>query len=150
MVFKGFIQQSSRFLGSDRSILSINVTNISSRNTMSPGLLKCLYRCSCMQDSFLSNFLLISQSISKIVRSFPIILFLTMLACQEIYETYVITVQLNGNFKGFSSHSTSKCVSISHIITNLKTILALFLILLYGEMGIIWPSQDSCLIYAHF
>ena len=38
-----------------------------------------------------------------------------------------MTVQLMANFKGFSSQITSKCVSISHIITNLTTILAHFL-----------------------
>ena len=63
--------------------------------------------------------LVIAPSIFEIVRSFPSILFLTLLACEEIYETSVITVQVRANFKVFSSHSTSKCISISHIITNL-------------------------------
>ena len=52
--------------------------------------------------------LVVVSSISKIIRSFPSILFLTLLACKEICDTSVITVQLMVNFKGFSSHSTSQ------------------------------------------
>ena len=65
------------------------------------------------------NGLVIVPSVSKIIRSFLSIFFLTLLACWVIHDTSVITVQLMINFKGFCCRSTSKCASISHIITNL-------------------------------
>ena len=84
-----------------------------------------------MQDSFLSNFPLFHLDLELSAVS-PSILFLTLLACKEIYDPSIITVQLMANFKGFFSHSTSKYISISHIITNLTTIFRKFFRSYYG------------------
>ena len=40
--------------------LAINVTDASFKKPLRLSLPKCLYKCSCIQDSFLSNFLALS------------------------------------------------------------------------------------------
>ena len=49
------IQYLSLFFGSFPSVLSTNVTDASFRKPLWPSVCKCLYKCSCKQDSFLSR-----------------------------------------------------------------------------------------------